>query len=158
MNNSIITISDIIDNRSCLKIFIENKNILSALFNIVSNSECSSITFNETLSLLILVLKFCILENYMIPSMVTNTIISININTLDDSNLTSANKSILHTDLSSLVTESLIKILKHFDLEKDFEYNDTTIQGSSCGISIKPLGTKRYRFKIILELKSLNMC
>lgn len=67
-----MVLSDIIDNRSCLELFAENKNILAFMFDIVSNPTCLTVNFNETLNLLILLLKFCVIENYNLPAIFVN--------------------------------------------------------------------------------------
>lgn len=66
-------LSEIIDNRTCLEIFVENNNILVHIYNIVTNPECKSINFNECLNLLILILKFCVMEDYKLPKIATNS-------------------------------------------------------------------------------------
>ena len=139
MNNSIIVLSDIIDNRSCLEIFAENKNILGILFEIVANPGCGTVNFNETLNLLILLLKFCVIENYKLPAIYVDKdgIMSNYIDTLvsyDDVTVT-------HNDLSNLIVETLNRILYHFDLEKD-EIKSIPYE-NTFGMSYKPLGTKR---------------
>lgn len=132
-------LSDIIDNRSCLEIFAENKNILGSLFEIVSNPGCGTVNFNETLNLLILLLKFCVIENYKLPAIyVDKDGIMINyIDTLvsyDDITIT-------HNDLSNLIMETLNRIIYHFDIEND--ENKNILYENTFGLSYKPLGIKR---------------
>lgn len=62
-------LSDIVDNRSCLEVFAQDKTIVENLYRVVSNPDCLQINFSETLSVITLLLKFCVFENYMLPNL-----------------------------------------------------------------------------------------
>jgi hypothetical protein len=48
-----------------------------------------------------------------------------------------------HNNLSTLVNDSLTKVLSHFDIMQETERKDRPSIESSCGLSFRPLGTKR---------------
>ena len=60
-------LSDIIDNRNCLEVAINNTEFLKTIFDIVSSKVVSKINFVQSLNLLILVNKFCWVENFHVP-------------------------------------------------------------------------------------------
>lgn len=67
MDNTIWVLSDIIDNRSLLEFALENKTFLRTLFENISQKDVSVLNFVETINLVILVNKFCWVENFYMP-------------------------------------------------------------------------------------------
>jgi len=112
----------------------------------VVDKNCCAINFNETMTLLILIVKFCVMENYMLPGFSHDEKdFSEDPENIPEKNLSS---SVSHNELSLVVKETLPGLLFHFEIENDVESdkgNNTFFVDSSCGISYRPLGSKRMK-------------
>jgi hypothetical protein len=139
VDNCITVLSDIIDNRNCLEVAIENKTFLTTLFEIVSNKQVNNLNFVESLNLLILVNKFCWVENCHMPTIAQNKG-NYEFNFEDESIVSYNEKEIIHSGLSLLTKKHLLGILSHFIVENENKNFDSTF-----GTNYKPLGNKRIK-------------
>ena len=121
---------------------VDNKIFLRTLFEIVSSKDTNNVNFVESLNLLILINKFCWIENFRMPNISQNKGISLYL--FEDESLVSYDeKEIIHSDLSLLTKQHLLNILYHFNIENDNSADKLITIESTFGNSYKPLGNKR---------------
>ena len=122
------------DNRQCLEIIYNDKNILQNLFNIISNTNSNSQNLAESFNFLNSLLKLASVENLKIPVITLHDGVVLTSNKYDE-------KLIRNTVLGELLLENLNTIFQHFDDDSD-NTKAPSIEGT-YGSSYKPLGFKR---------------
>lgn len=116
---------------------------MEMLYKICINKECRLINFNAAIDLIILVNKFCWVENCHMPTVGQN---KGNFYLIPDDNLVSYNeKEVVHCKLTLQTKQYFSAMLYHFINEPLENVESKTAFDSTFGTSYKPLGSRRIK-------------